>query len=133
MLFSIHYSNLHQALAQLHGGGHGLLQPLLNPGLDQQAVNHHFNRVVLAFIKLDFIQFFVQMAKFAVNARAHKTVLRQLGQFFFEFAFASAHQRRHDHDAIFGFQLHHALHNLVRRLAADRFPHCGQCGTPTEA
>ena len=121
MLFPVYHGHLNQSFTQFHGRGHGLLQPLFNAGLHQQAVNHNFNRVVLAFIKLDIVQLFVQVAKLAINARAYKSVLRQLSQFFLELAFASADQRRHDHHAIFSFQLHHALHNLIRSLAADGF------------
>ena len=119
MLFPVHHGNLHQPVAQLHGRGHGLLQALLNTWLHQQPVDYHFDSVVLALIKLDIVQLFVQVAQLAIDAGTHKSMLRQLGQLHFEFAFAAAHQRSQYHDALFCFKLHHTLHNLVSGLAAD--------------
>ena len=43
---------------------------------------------------------FIQRAQLAIDARANESVLRQLGQLFFEFAFAAAHDGRQDHDAL---------------------------------
>ena len=114
MLFSVYHCHLHQAVAKLHGCGHGLFQPLFNSRLHQQTVNHYFNGVILALIELDLVQLFIQMAQLSVNPRADKPLLRQLRQLNFEFTFASADQRSHDHDSIFRLELHYALHNLFR-------------------
>ena len=46
-------------------------------------------------------------------------MLDELFHLFFEFAFAAPHDRRHDHDAVFGRERHDTLHDLFRRLAGD--------------
>jgi len=81
-----------------------LLQPLLDSRLHQQTVNHNFNGMVLALVQLDVIQFFIEVAQLAIDARAHITMLRQFGQLLFELAFASAHQRSHHHHSVFRLQ-----------------------------
>ena len=53
MLQPTHDRYQHQSIAQLHRGVDRLFQPLFNARLDQQTVDHHFDRVVLTFIKLD--------------------------------------------------------------------------------
>src|SRR5260370_32375999 len=53
----------------------------------------------------------------AVDARAHEAVAREFLQFDFVLAFAPAHYRRKDHDAVprLGkFALKNGAHNLVR-------------------
>ncbi len=97
-----------------------MFQTFLNPGLDQQAVNHDFNGVVLALVELQVIKFFVQVAQLTVDSSAHVSLLDQFGQFGFELTFAAADKRRHDHDPVFRLELHHALYDLLRRLPADR-------------
>ena len=53
--------------------------------------------MITAFVQTNL---FIQRAQFAIDARANESVFRQLGQFFFEFAFAAAHDGRQDHDAL---------------------------------
>ena len=71
---------------------------MLDAGLDQQAVNHDFDGVVLALVEIDFV---FQIDQFAVDAGAGKTVLNKLFHLLLELALAAANDGRHHHDAIF--------------------------------
>ena len=62
MLFATHYRYQHQAVAQFHRRAHRLFQTLFDTGLDQQAVDHNFDGVVLALVELDALQLFVQVS-----------------------------------------------------------------------
>ena len=55
MLLAADHRDLHQPSSQLHRQPDRELQPTLDAGLHQQAVNHNFDRVVLALVELDLI------------------------------------------------------------------------------
>ena len=84
---------------------------MFDSGLDQQTIDDDFDGVVLAFVEREIV---FQVDEFAIDAGAGETVLHQLLHLFFEFAFATADDGGHDHDAVIGGERHHALHDLLR-------------------
>ena len=110
LLLATDHGDEHQAAGQLHGQGHGIFQPLLDARLHQQAIDHHFDGVVLALVELRLV---FQVEQLAINAGAVEAMRRQFLHLFFEFALASAHDGRQHHDAVFRLQRHHALHDLL--------------------
>ena len=130
LLFAAHHRNLHQATGQLHRQPHRHFQAMLDAGLHQQAVDHHFDGVILALVE---IQIVIQIHDFAVDAGPRVAVLEQRLHLFLEFAFAPAHDRRQHHHAVFRSS---AITRCTICSADWRLigrPHLGQCGTPMEA
>jgi hypothetical protein len=93
-----------------------LFEAMLDSGLDQQAIDHDFDGVILALVEREVV---FEIHQFAIDAGAGETVLDELLHFFLEFAFAAANDGRHDHDAVIGRERHDALHDLLGRLAGD--------------
>ncbi len=89
---------------------------MLDSGLDQEAINHDFNGVILALIEREIV---FEIHQFAIDAGAGEAVLYELLHFFLEFAFAAASDGRHDHDPVIGRERHDTLHDLVGGLAGD--------------
>ena len=114
--FSVDHRNQNEAAAELHGERNRQLEAMFDAGLDQQAVDDHLDSVILALVELEIV---FQADEFAVHARAGEAMLDELFRLFFEFALTAAHDGRHDHDAVFGRESHHALHDLFGRLARD--------------
>ena len=85
--------------------------------LHQKTVDHDLDRVILPLVQANFV---FQIQQFAVNAGAGETVLHQLLHLFLELALAPANDRSQHHHAIFGREHHHALNDLLRRLAGNR-------------
>ena len=97
-----------------------LLEARGDSGLHQQPIDHHFDRVILPLVEH---RNFVELHQLAVDARAEVAVLRQLLQLFAIGAFAAAHDRREDHDAVVGlaeFAGQDRLDDLLARLTRDR-------------
>ena len=93
---AINHRENYQPVGQLHRRCHRILQTLFDPRLDQQTVNHHLYRVVLAFIELDLIKSIVaaiETAQLSVDTCACVALLRELFQFLFELALTPAHDR----------------------------------------
>src|SRR5215831_10174812 len=89
----------------------------MDAGLNQQAVNYGFNRMVAAFVEANL---FVERTQVAVDTRANESVAGQLGNLFLEFAFSSAHDGREDHHAFAFGQRQDTLQNLIDALAGNR-------------
>src|SRR5919198_1083292 len=104
LLLAVHHCHLYQAAGELHCRGNGALQSPLDAGLDQQPVHHDFDGVVLALVELYLL---FHAAQLAVDARSHEPLLHQLFHLLLELAFAPAHDRGKDHDAVFRAQRHH--------------------------
>jgi len=102
---------------------------VFDSGLHQQAIHDHFDGVVLALIEGEVV---FEVDQFAIDARRGRNRAGQVSPFLFEFAFAAAHDRRHDHDAIIGRERHDALHDLLGRLAGDGLAAIRAVGTPIE-
>ena len=115
-LLAVDHGDQHQAVGEFSGGLDGRLQAFLDPRFYQQPVHYHFDGVILAFIEGDL---FIERTQNAVDARADKALAREFLQVLLEFALAAAHDGRHHHQAIFGFQREHVLQDLLRRLARD--------------
>src|SRR5262249_35978945 len=113
-LFAVDDRDDDDAVGQLSGRAHGLLQPLGDAGFDQQAVDHDLDGVIAALVQRDL---FVERAQFAVDARAREAARPELFELLFEFAFAAAHDRREDHHAFAFGQLLDVLDDLVGGLA----------------
>ena len=105
----------YQSIGQLQGLGHGGLKTLLDSWLEDDAIDHRFDGVVLALVKQDFVG---KVAKFTVNAGAEALLVEFVEQVL-ELALAPADDRRIDDDALAGSQLQDALHDLFGRLAGD--------------
>jgi hypothetical protein len=73
LLFTIDDGNQHRAARQLQSRTHGFCEPLTDSRLNQQAINHSFNRMIAALVQA---YFFIQRQQLAVNASAKETVLR---------------------------------------------------------
>jgi len=116
LLIAADHGHLHQASSQLHRQAYRHFEAMLDARLHQQPVNHHFDGVVLALIEVEVV---IQIHQLAVDAGAGIAVLEQRLHLFLEFAFASADDRRQHHYTILRRERHHALHDLLGRLAAD--------------
>ena len=126
LLLAVHDGHLHNAFGQLHGRFDGLREAAFDPGLQQQAVHHHFNGVVAAAVEANFL---IHLAQLLVHPHAHEPLLRQLLEKFAELPFPPAHHGRQNHDALAvavsaGAALlvlrHDGGDNLLRGLAGDR-------------
>ena len=117
LLFAADHGDLHQAARQLHRQADRHFQAMLNARLHQQTVDHDFDGVILALVEIEVV---IQVDEFAIDTGAGVAVLEQRLHFFLELALATADDRRQHHDAVFGSQSHHPLHDLFGRLAADR-------------
>ena len=84
-------------------------------GLEQDAVDDGFDGVILAAVEQ---QRLGEVAHFAVDAGA-EALLVELVEQVFEFAFAAAHDGRHDGDALTVAELKDALDDLFGGLAGD--------------
>jgi hypothetical protein len=121
-LVSVDDRDQHQPAAKFHRQRHGLFQAVFNPRLHQQAIDHHFNGVILALVEREVV---FQTDEFAIHTRTREAMLHQLLHLFFELAFTPANDGRHDHHAIIGRERHDALHDLFRRLPRDRLAAIG--------
>ena len=113
---AVDHDDQHQAVGEFGGGLDGRLQALLDPRLYQQPVHHYFDGVILAFVERDLL---VERTQHAIDARADKALAREFLQILLVFALAPADDRRHHHQALFGFQGEHVLQDLLRGLARD--------------
>ena len=85
--------------ASLSAACQRLREPPGDAGLHQQAIDDDFDGVILAPVEARRI---VERIKRAVDARAREAGARQFLEFLAVFAFAAAHDRREDHDAVAG-------------------------------
>jgi hypothetical protein len=69
-------------------------QPLLGIQAHLQAIDHHFDRVLLVLVELGHGVDFVHGA---IDAHPHETLRTQLGEELEVLALAAHHQRRQDH------------------------------------
>ena len=119
VLLSAHDRHGHQPAGELQRCRNGLLQPRRNALLDEQAVHHDFDGVILALVQCWKI---VERVQLAVDAHAHVPLLGEFLQLLAVRAFSPAHNRRQDHDAVVGlrdFSVQDRLHNLLARLPRD--------------
>ncbi len=89
---------------------------MLDPRLHQQAVDNHFDGVILALVEIEVV---LEIDQFAIDAGAGVAMLEQSLHLFLEFALAAADDGRENHDAVFRRQGHHPLNDLLSGLAAD--------------
>ena len=112
-------SNSDEALRQFQGRGDGLFEARGNALLDEQAIDDHFDGVILALVENRRL---VERQEFAINAHAHEAVLREFFEFLAISAFAATHDGREDHDAIVGLAqlaVEDRLDDLFAGLASD--------------
>ncbi len=108
-----------EAVRELERGGDGLLEARGDARLDEEAVHHDFDGVVLALVEGRKI---VERVKLAIDAHADVAVLREFFKFLAISAFSSADDRREDHDAVVGladFAVQDGLNDLLAGLARD--------------
>ena len=115
-LLAVDHDDQNQTVRQLGGRFDGGLEALLDSRLDQQAVDDHFDGVILPPVDGDLL---VERSKDAVDAGAHEALACQFLEIFLEFAFAAAHDGSHHHDAVLGLQSEHVLQDLFGGLAGD--------------
>ena len=113
---SVDDGHQNETAAEFHGQSDREFEAVFDSGLHQQAIHDHFDGVVLALVEGEVV---LQVHQFAIDAGAGESVLDKLLHLFLEFAFAAAHDGRHDHDAVVGRERHDALHDLLGRLAGD--------------
>src|SRR4029077_9889099 len=104
---------------ELEGGGDGLLEARGDALFDEKAIDDDFDGVVLALVES---RGSVEGVELAVDAHANEAVLCELFQLLAVGAFATAHDRGEDHDAVVGLAevaVKNGLHNLVAGLAGD--------------
>src|SRR5260370_6535362 len=108
-----------EAVREFERGGDGLFETRGDARLDEQAVDHDFDGVVLALVEGRKI---VERVKLAVDANADVAVLREFFKFLAIRAFSSAHDGRENHDAVIGLAdlaVQDGLDNLLAGLARD--------------
>ena len=119
VVLAAHDRDRDQTAGQLQRGGDGLFQAGGDPLLDQQAIDHDLNGVILALVEN---RRFVERNEFAIDARADVAVLRELLQLLAIGAFAPANDGRQDHDAVVGLAeiaVQDGLDDLLAGLARD--------------
>src|SRR2546423_7610258 len=120
MLLTSYDSHGYQPAGQFERGGDGLLEARGDARLDEQAVDDHFDRVVLAFVDDREI---VEREQLTVDAHADVAVLCEFFEFLAKSALTAADDGRKDHDAVIGladFTVQDGLHDLLAGLAGDR-------------
>src|SRR6202007_582468 len=108
-----------ETLSELEGRSDGLFKARGNSLLDEQAIDDHFNRVVLALIEGRNV---VKGQELAVKADTHETVLGELFEFLAIRALSPADDRGEDHDAVVLLRelaMQNGLNDLFARLAGD--------------
>src|SRR6267142_4182898 len=119
VVFASDYGNSHQAGSELQRGSDGLLETRGDALLDEQPVDNDFDGVIFALVE---DRRRVEGVELAINAYTHVAVLRELFQLLAIGAFAAAHDRGEDHDAIVGLAevaVENGLHDLFAGLASD--------------
>ena len=120
MLLTTYDSHGYQPAGQFERGGDGLLEARGDARLDEQAVDDHFDGVVLALVDDREI---VEREQLTVDAHADVAVLCEFFEFLAKSALTAADDGRKDHDAVFGladFTVQDGLHDLLAGLAGDR-------------
>ena len=93
-----------------------MLEALRDSAFQQQAVHDDFDRMIFPAVERDGL---INIHQVAIHARADVTFLRVLFELFSVLALASPNHRRENHDAIFGLERRHRLHDLLGGLARD--------------
>src|SRR5437660_6453950 len=116
-LLAVDDGDKHRPAAEFQSNTDRLRQAFIYARLNQEAIDYRFDGVIAALVELDL---FVERKQLAVNSGAKKPVVRQFFQLFFEFAFAAADDRRHDHYALVLRQRQHVQHDLFDALTRNR-------------
>src|SRR3982750_3036746 len=89
---------------------------MLDAWLHQQAVDDHFDGVILALVERNVV---FQIQQLPIYASARESVLDEFFYLLLKLAFSPANNRGEHHDAVFRSQGHHPLHDLLGGLAGD--------------
>src|SRR5256885_3346714 len=117
MLLTTYDSHGYQPAGQFERGGDGLLEARGDARLDEQAVDDHFDGVVLALVDDREI---VEREQLTVDAHADVAVLCEFFELLAKSALTAADDGRKDHDAVVGladFTVQDGLHDLLAGLA----------------
>ena len=95
---------------------HRVRQAALDPGLHQQAIDDHVDRVVAAAVEGDLL---VERPHLSVDPRPAEAARAQGRQLLLELPLAPADDRRQDVDPLVAGELEDALHDLLERLRGD--------------
>src|SRR5204863_4020681 len=119
MLLTTYDSHGYQPAGQFERGGDGLLEARGDARLDEQAIDDHFDGVVLALVDDREI---VEREQLTVDAHADVAVLCEFFELLVKSALTAADDGRKDHDAVIGladFTVQDRLHDLLAGLAGD--------------
>src|SRR5437879_10868691 len=119
MLLTTYDSHGYQPAGQFERGGDGLLEARGDARLDEQAVDDHFDGVVLALVDDREI---VEREQLTVDAHENVAVLREFFEFLAKSALRAAHEGRMGHDADIRIAYvtgQDGLHELLSGLAGD--------------
>ena len=103
-------------VGELQGEVERFGQAALDARLDDQAIDEHVDRVVLAAVELDLL---VERDEAAVDPRAREAAGPERRQLTLELAFTPADDRRHHVDAFVGRIDHHHVGDALERLRRD--------------
>ncbi len=92
-------------------------EPALDPGLEDQPIDHDVDGVVAPPVELDV---FVERSLLAVDAHLRESAGAQPGQLLLELALPPAHDRREHVHALLVRREHHHVDDALERLGGDR-------------
>jgi hypothetical protein len=116
LFFAIDDGDYDESIGQLGGGFKRGFDALLAAGLEREAINHHFDGVILTAVERDF---FVERMEDAIDAGAHEALARELFEVLFILAFSAAHDGREDHNPLALRDSEDLLQDLLAALARD--------------